>query len=113
MKAPSIIVMYMFSLLILTDDSLRQPVTQSSERPEKCYIIAVEGGGTKGAYMAGVIEAFAKNLPPDERKWTVLGGVSAGSVTMAPLLIYPIGQEIEAAEFTTKVWKGIKKSDIY
>ena len=63
--------------------------------------------------MAGVIEALAKNLPPDERKWTVLGGVSAGSVTLAELMMFPIGQEIEASEYTRDLWKGIRSKDIY
>jgi len=79
---------------------------------DKCRAITVEGGGTKGAYEAGVISGLANLLPPEERQWNVVSGVSVGSLTAANMALYPVGEEIQAAKFIQEMWLTIKMSDI-
>jgi len=40
----------------------------------KCYGIALEGGGTKGIYQAGAYKALTYNLPTDQIYYDVISG---------------------------------------
>jgi hypothetical protein len=36
----------------------------------------LKGGGTKGAYQAGVLKGLIENLPAEEVAWDVISGIS-------------------------------------
>ena len=82
-------------------------------KQKKCHALTMEGGGTKGAYEAGALYGLAYNLPPEERSWEVISGMSVGSITAIGIAIYPPGQEKEAAEFIKTKWTQIEVSDIF
>ncbi len=87
--------------------------TQDSNK-KKCRVLALEGGGDKGAYQAGVIQGLTMLLPPDDIKWEVVTGISVGSLNGGGFSIFDMGKEQEAAEFLLKTWRDIKgKGDVF
>jgi predicted patatin/cPLA2 family phospholipase len=86
----------------------------NSKDSQKCYVLALEGGGDKGAYQAGVIKGLVNSVPNGETKWNVITGISVGSLNGAGLSIFDVGQEKEAADFIISIWQQIKgNKDIY
>jgi len=59
--------------------------------------LALSGGGSKGAYEAGVIYGLVNNGNPEDFQWDAVTGVSVGSINAAGLALFPIGNEREAA----------------
>ena len=51
----------------------------------------LSGGGSNGAWEAGVIYGMIKNGNKKDFEWDVLSGVSAGSINTLILSGYPIG----------------------
>jgi predicted patatin/cPLA2 family phospholipase len=102
-----ILLSYTINLLFTLIFSLKQA-------KEKCYVIALEGGGDKGSYQVGALKGLVDNVPNNETKWDVVTGISVGSLNAAGLSIHDIGNEEEAVNFLLDHWRNIKgKSDIY
>eukprot|EP00948_MAST-09A_sp_MAST-9A-sp1_P001782 g1782.t1 len=79
----------------------------------RCRVVALSGGGDKGAYEAGVLNGLIKGLQSPEAQWDVVTGISAGSINLGGLISYPIGSEDQAAEFLVNTAESLTKSDIY
>jgi len=80
----------------------------------KCYILALEGGGDKGAYQAGAISGLVDNLPTNMTQYDVVTGISVGSLNGAGFSIFEIGAEKEAADFLLSIWRTINgKSSVF
>jgi len=81
---------------------------------DKCYVLALAGGGDRGAYQAGVIKGLAENLPKSEVIWDIITGISVGAINTMALSLYPQGEEIQAANYIVEKWMSLKGSqDIY
>eukprot|EP00164_Ancoracysta_twista_P001678 GFYU01002201.1.p1 GENE.GFYU01002201.1~~GFYU01002201.1.p1 ORF type:complete len:387 (-),score=81.66 GFYU01002201.1:156-1316(-) len=80
---------------------------------KKCRAVALEGGGDKGAYEAGVLYELVKQLPAEEVQWDVVTGISAGSMITAAMSVYAIGDEKNMADYLLETATNITKSDIY
>ena len=64
----------------------------------KCRALVLSGGGTKGAYEVGVLNAFVENLPPQEVAYDVVAGVSIGAIAASTIATFRIGDEKRAIE---------------
>ena len=71
---------------------------------EKCRAVAMRGGGTRGIYELGVLEAFLEAMEPEEIQYDVIAGVSSGAINGAPIALYEKGQEAEAFEYLHEEW---------
>lgn len=80
---------------------------------DKCYALALEGGGDKGAYQAGALAQIVEDSDPSEVQYDVITGVSIGSINGALLAGYPKGQEKNATEYMAETWKTLTRRDIY
>ncbi len=81
---------------------------------KRCYVLALEGGGDKGAYQAGAIKGLVDNVPNGEVEWDVVTGISVGSINAAALSIFSPGDEKAGSDFLVNTWRSIKGSkDIY
>ena len=60
---------------------------------EKCRVLALRGGGTKGAYEVGAFKAMIEMLPPIDVAYDILQGVSIGAVNAAIIAMYERGDE--------------------
>jgi predicted acylesterase/phospholipase RssA len=80
---------------------------------DQCHCMALEGGGDKGAYQAGVVRALVDGLPIDEVGWQVLSGVSVGALNAGGLTKFAIGDENAMADYLIEMWRGISASQVY
>lgn len=78
---------------------------------EKCRILALEGGGSRGAYQAGVIQALASALPGGEVEWNVVSGISTGALNACGCAQFPLGKEKEMGAFLVETWRSINGSE--
>jgi len=66
-----------------------------------------------GAYEAGVFKALVELQPPEESRYDVVTGISAGSINAGGICQFPIGKENEAKDFLLSNWLTITKNDVY
>ena len=83
------------------------------EAAERCKALVMSGGGSNGAWEAGVIHGLLHNGNPEDYNWNVVSGVSAGSINAALLSPWEIGDEVAASEYLTDKWLSLNNDDIY
>lgn len=81
------------------------------------------GGGPKNAYTAGVINAIVKHIPIKERAYDVVVGnfisffdflaTSYAAINAVILAMFPIGQEVEAANAIKAIWEALEDSMLF
>ena len=74
----------------------------------KCYVLALEGGGDRGSYQAGVIKGLIDNLPTEKSQYDVVTGISVGAINAAGLSNFQIGKEKDAGNFLVEMWRTLK-----
>ena len=62
----------------------------------KCRALALSGGGTNGAWEAGVVWGLTHYGAPTDFYWDVHSGVSAGSINTIGLIGWEPSQTVEA-----------------
>ena len=75
-----------------------------------CKALSMEGGGSHGAYEAGVIWGLAKGLPDDEVNWNVVTGISTGAINSGGVAQFPMGQEKEMADSLVNFWLSLNNN---
>lgn len=75
-----------------------------------CRILSLSGGGSYGAFEAGVI---SKLIDDGKGGWDYISGVSAGSLNAFYLSGIPPNKEKEVSPTFEKLWESIKDSDVY
>lgn len=73
----------------------------------------MSGGGTLGAFEAGVLYGFTHSDKEDDFHYDVFSGVSAGSINSAVLSHFPKGQDKEASEYLPNVWSNFTTESWY
>lgn len=72
--------------------------------------IVLSGGGSKGAYQAGVLKHLLGNL---KNQYEIICGVSVGAINSAFLAQYTLGNEIEASNKLSELWEKLENKNIY
>ena len=80
---------------------------------DRCTALALSGGGSNGAWEAGVLWGLLNYGHPDDFRYDVVSGISAGSINAIGLAGWEIGKEKEAAQFLSDKWKNLKTSDVW
>jgi predicted acylesterase/phospholipase RssA len=81
---------------------------------QTCLAAAFEGGGSKGAYEAGVLFVFTNAANGPNVKYNVISGISIGAVNAGLVSNYPMGQEAAMAQNMVAFWKSLTgDSSIY
>lgn len=75
-----------------------------------CRALALEGGGSLGAYQVGVMIGLTEVLPGADIEWNVVTGISTGALNSAGVSHFAMGQEAEMAQFMKGVWLGLNSS---
>ena len=88
-------------------------VVNSLSPDGKCRILAMKGGGVHGSYEVGVLKAFFENMDPQEFKYDIVSGVSAGSINAAVLAMYPPGQEKQALDELLQIYENHLPQDYW
>lgn len=76
----------------------------------QCMGLAIEGGGSKGAYQAGVLYEMANSPKNISMAYNIVTGVSIGSVNAGLVTNYPIGQEKAMADNIVAFWNSINNN---
>ena len=84
-----------------------------AESNGRWYALALQGGGDKAAYQAGVLSGLVNGLSADQVGYDVITGVGIGSINGAVLSAHAKGDEKGAASEILNIWKTIKEKDIY
>ena len=77
----------------------------------KCKAVALEGGGSHGAYEAGVIYALANLTAPGTVNWNYVTGVSAGALNALGVLQFSVGDELALGKFLINLWLSLNGSE--
>ena len=64
----------------------------------------MSGGGSNGAWEAGVLWGLTHYGDVEQYKYDVVTGISIGSINSALLAIWPIGNERNATEWLSETW---------
>merc|ERR1719472_465413 len=94
----------------------RKPRVKTKLRADlgsKCYSVAVSGGGDRGSYEAGLLKGLVTNLPGNEVAWSVVTGISVGSIVGTGMTLYKIGNETAMADYLVDVALSLNKKAIY
>lgn len=79
----------------------------------KCYGLALQGGGDKGAYQAGALDYIVEHLDSPQAQYDVVTGVSVGSLNGAFLAGFAKGDEKKSTEQMLKAWQELSQENIY
>ena len=75
--------------------------------------MSLSGGGSKGAYEAGVLHTMAYTLSSSESRIDVVSGISAGGINAAGLSVFPVGKEKEAADYLVEKWSTMENDYVW
>ena len=78
-----------------------------------CTALVMSGGGSNGAWEAGVLWGLVHYGNKDDYKWDVVSGVSAGSINSAGIGVFAPGDEMRGTETLIDLWGNLKTKDIY
>lgn len=74
----------------------------------------MSGGGTKGAYEAGVLWGLINSAPdPSKYAWDVVTGVSIGAINAVGVSLWAPGDEAKMVPWLSEVWQELVSSDVY
>ena len=82
-------------------------------KADSCTALVLSGGGSNGAWEAGVFWGLVNYGNPEDFKYDMLSGISAGSINSVALVGWDIGQEVEAAQWLSDMWRSLHNSDIW
>ena len=79
----------------------------------KCRALVLSGGGTNGAWEAGVVWGLTHYGDPKDYEWEVHTGISAGSINTAGMVGWTPEQTVEATQYLSDMWASVDNSDVY
>jgi predicted patatin/cPLA2 family phospholipase len=80
----------------------------------ECLGLAIEAGGSRGSYEAGLISVITDPAEGLNVKYNVMTGVSIGALTLNSIGGFPMGQELQMSQFLNQLWFNITdNSDIF
>jgi predicted acylesterase/phospholipase RssA len=78
----------------------------------KCYGLSLEGGGSHGAYEAGIVQALVQHLPANQVMWNIITGISTGSLNTCQASFFAYGNETAMANYMVESWQQIKNNSM-
>ena len=73
----------------------------------------MSGGGSKGAYEAGVINGFVNGLDPEDVKYDVVSGVSAGAINAVFVSLFEKGEEKQMSEAMLQLFYNMTNDHVW
>jgi hypothetical protein len=78
-----------------------------------CHALAMSGGGSNGAWEAGMLWGFAHSANPSDFYYDVMTGISAGAINTAGLAGFAPEEVIAAADFLSDTWNSLSNDQIW
>jgi predicted patatin/cPLA2 family phospholipase len=89
-------------------------VVLSQASDGKCRALALEGGGSLGAYQAGAVKALSEVVTPiSELEWDVITGVSVGALNAFGLSLWEKEEVVGMADFLYNTWFNITADQVF
>ena len=85
----------------------------SNEKKDHCRALVLSGGGSNGAWEAGVLWGFLHYGNPEDFAYDVVSGISAGSLNAIALAGTPVGTEKVVSQAISDLWMNLKTSDVW
>ena len=79
---------------------------------DHCYALAMSGGGSNGAWEAGVLWGLHHFGNPKEYEWDVVTGVSAGAINTSAVIMFS-PDDLEMTQFLSDTWATLTDKDIW
>ena len=73
----------------------------------------MSGGGSYGAFEAGVLHGFLHSNSSDNFNWDVVTGVSAGSINTAAVSLWKPEDTLDMVSWLSDTWASISTDDVY
>jgi predicted acylesterase/phospholipase RssA len=86
---------------------------QNLQLGKTCTALVMSGGGSNGAWEAGVLWGLLHYGNPKDYKYDVISGVSAGSINTAAMSGWKLGDELAATEWLSDNWNNTTTDQIY
>ena len=80
---------------------------------DTCTALVLSGGGSNGAWEAGVLWGLVHYGNASDYQYDVVAGVSIGSINASGLAAFAIGNEKEAVDYIFSTWEDIDTASIY
>ena len=77
------------------------------EAANTCTALVMSGGGSNGAWEAGVIWGLVHYGNPKDFEWDVVSGVSAGSINSIGIGVWAPGEEVQGSEALVDIWNSL------
>ncbi|GAM17839.1 hypothetical protein SAMD00019534_010140, partial [Acytostelium subglobosum LB1] len=78
-----------------------------------CRAITFSGAGDRGAYEVGVAAGLVTIREPQDFRWQIATGISAGAINTAGMAMFAIGKEEDAVQFLVNQWEDVSRKRIY
>mmetsp|Transcript_21659 Transcript_21659/g.29018 ORF Transcript_21659/g.29018 Transcript_21659/m.29018 type:complete len:293 (-) Transcript_21659:300-1178(-) len=83
----------------------------ASAGEKKCKALVLSGGGSNGAYEAGVMWGLVNFGDSTDFEWDVLTGASVGSINALATVAFETTEAKEAAQFLSDKWASVQSND--
>ena len=80
---------------------------------ESCLALALNGGGSKGAYQAGAIYGFMHEGNPDDFQWDVVTGISGGAINACGMSVWAKEDGLAMSEWLSNKWNTLSTPAIW
>ena len=88
--------------------------TQVPPQEKRCLALAMSGGGTLGSYEAGALWGmYYATENKSQFEWDVVTGVSAGSINLAAVSVYPKGEEEAMVQDLSQRWSNLNQTNLF
>lgn len=88
-------------------------LAHAQDTSTKCNALILSGGGSLGAWEAGVYYGFTHSDQADDFHYDVVSGVSAGAINSVAVCRFAKGDDAACAEFLSEQWSLLYTEDIY
>lgn len=78
-----------------------------------CRVLVLSGGGSNGAWEAGVLYGMLNGGNPADYEWDVVTGVSAGSINTSAIAGWKKGEESEMVSWLSDLWLNLHTDDVW
>lgn len=87
---------------------------RADEAKTKCIALSLSGGGSKGAYEAGVLWGIYNQLQNKaDMQYDIVTGVSAGSINTFATGLFAPGDEKNLVEFLKNAWGTLSSKQVF
>ena len=75
--------------------------------------LALNGGGSKGAYQAGVMWGWMHYGNPDDFQWDVVSGISGGAINTGAMSVWAKEDGLAMSEWVSDKWVNLTTPEIW